>query len=233
MGPGVNTWFLILVAFGWASGFKTKMCEHQETVEAIKKTYSCALEFGKDLLKKDLDLANTGQLLEEATQKCLSVVLACIPLDDMALLQSDPSSVVATDNNCKVEQIMGVQQKILTCASGYGIELLEDKVPTFTHELCDKIGAAFEDCILRGQIGCFSERENKALTEVLDTAFEDLEEVYAMSAVQKMMTKNMTTNQRKLARCAMGQGSDHSSGMKNTSFVYVLIAFFVCSLSVV
>jgi hypothetical protein len=61
MGPGVNTWLLILVVIGWASGFKTKTCEHQETVEAIKKTYSCGLEFGKDLLKKDLDLANAGQ----------------------------------------------------------------------------------------------------------------------------------------------------------------------------
>ena len=63
MGPGVNTWLLILLAIGWASGLKTKMCEHQEIVEAIKKTYSCALDFWKDLLNKGLDLANAGQYI--------------------------------------------------------------------------------------------------------------------------------------------------------------------------
>ena len=61
MGGGLNTLLAVLLLSGWASGFKTKMCDHEETVEAIKKTYDCALQFGKEMLKKDIDLANGGK----------------------------------------------------------------------------------------------------------------------------------------------------------------------------
>ena len=155
-------------------------------------------------------------------------VVACIPVDEIALLQSNPSSVVTTDNNYKAEQIMGFQQQVVTCASGYGFELLEEEVPTFTIELCDKVGSAVQDSVLGMKIGCFSDRENKALAEVLDTALTDVREIYGMNEVQKMMTKNMTTNQRELAKCALRSGE--SSDIKKISFVYLIALFCLFTL---
>ena len=45
----------MLLLSGFAAGFKTKMCDHYRTVEAIKKTYDCFLESFKELLKKGIN----------------------------------------------------------------------------------------------------------------------------------------------------------------------------------
>ena len=61
MCEGLNTLLAVLLLSGWASEFKTKMCDHEKNVEAIKNTYDCALQFGKETLQKDIDLANGGK----------------------------------------------------------------------------------------------------------------------------------------------------------------------------
>merc|ERR1712037_394863 len=144
MGPGLTLVLGVLLMSGLCAGFKTKICDHEETVNTIKKTYDCALEFAKEFLKKDMDLANAGLVmmsaLGDATQKCMSVVLGCVPMDQFEKLMSNPSEVVATDNSCKVEQIMGVAEKVQKCAKDYGYQD-SGKEPEVTEELCDKIGS--------------------------------------------------------------------------------------------
>ena len=57
----------VLLLSGWGTGFKTKMCDHDKTVDAIKKTYDCALEFGKEFLKKGKNPTDGGMILVDFT----------------------------------------------------------------------------------------------------------------------------------------------------------------------
>ena len=51
---------LLVLVLGYTAGFETKMCNHEETVENIKKTYKCAVDFGKNFIKKGKELASGG-----------------------------------------------------------------------------------------------------------------------------------------------------------------------------
>ena len=51
MGPRLTIILGLLLLSGWGSGFKTKMCDHDKTVEATKKIYECMLESLMDGLK--------------------------------------------------------------------------------------------------------------------------------------------------------------------------------------
>ena len=51
MGPRLTIILGVLLLSGWGSGFKTKMCDHDKTVEATKKIYECMLESLMDGLK--------------------------------------------------------------------------------------------------------------------------------------------------------------------------------------
>ena len=61
-------------------------------------------------------------------------------------------------------------------------------------------------CVGEMKIGCFSDRENTALAEVVNTALADVREMYAMDQVQNMVMRNMTVNQKDLAQSALGSG---------------------------
>ena len=51
MGPAVTTLLVVLLVIGCVSGFQTKLCEHEDTVETIKNTFHCAVEVVMGLLK--------------------------------------------------------------------------------------------------------------------------------------------------------------------------------------
>jgi len=225
----------VLLLSGWGTGFKTKMCDHDKTVDAIKKTYDCALEFGKEFLKKGGNPTDGGTVmmtaLGEATQKCMAVVLGCVPADQFEKLMSSPMEVVETDNKCKMEQMLGVMGKVQTCAQDYGFKMdnkekeeeeeedKEDEEAEITAELCSKIGTGVEKCALDLKIDCFSKRENAVLSEIMGTAFGDVKELFAMDEVQKMVEKDMSANEKELAKCAMGS-SGSGSGAGRLSGVF-------------
>ena len=52
MDPGATTLLVVLLVTGCASGFETKVCEHEDTVQTFKNTFSCAVEVVTGLLKK-------------------------------------------------------------------------------------------------------------------------------------------------------------------------------------
>ena len=102
---------------------------------------------------------------------------------------------------------MGVVEQVQTCANDCDYDDSEDsKEPTFSTELCDKIWAGVKKCVGEMKIGCFSDRENTALAEVVNTALADVREMYAMDQVQNMVMRNMTVNQKDLAQSALGSG---------------------------
>ena len=234
----------MLLVLGFTAGFETKMCNHEETVENIKKTYKCAVDFGKNFIKKGKELASGGinnisvviiillchkhcsgtvmqEAIKEGTQKCMVVVLGCVPVDQIKTLFSSPAEVVATDNNCKAEQVMAMAGKVKTCAMDYGFDDSEGE-PKFTKELCEKMGTGVKKCVLDMKIDCFSERENSVMAEIMGTALGDAKEIYAMDEVQKMVAKNMTDNQRDLVKCVLESGSTTGT----SSFITVTFVLF-------
>merc|ERR1711970_171930 len=252
MSPRLTIMLGMLLLSGSAAGFKTKMCDHDETVEAIKKTYDCSLEFGKELLKKGINKKDSpevggfpfdveGDAIGEWYQKCVVKLLDCVPAEQVSLMTSqpmDPMTLVETDNNCKIEQIMGGLKWTRDCALNYGVEkgIIEMKndltmIPgpetmitgpktmisgpepvNVTVEVCGKIGTIVDECFLDKKIDCFSKRENKFLSEILRTAFGDLKDIYAMDEVQKMIENDMTTNMKDFVECALDSGSGSDSG---------------------
>ena len=60
MSPWLAKMLAMLLVLGYTAGFETKMCNHEETVENIKKTYECAVDFGKNFIKKGKELASGG-----------------------------------------------------------------------------------------------------------------------------------------------------------------------------
>ena len=172
--------------------------------------------------------------LGEATQKCMAVVLGCVPADQFEKLMSSPMEVVETDNKCKMEEMLGVMGKVQTCAQDYGFKMdnkekdetdKEDEETEITAELCSKIGTGVEKCVLDLKIDCFSKRENAVLSEIMGTAFGDVKELFAMDEVQKMIEKDMSANEKELAKCAMGSsGAGRLSGVFGVLFP--LLTFF-------
>lgn len=51
MGQGDITLLVVLLVTGCVSGFETKLCEHEDTVETVKSTFSCAVEVVIGLLR--------------------------------------------------------------------------------------------------------------------------------------------------------------------------------------
>ena len=143
-----------------------------------------------------------------------------------------PLEVVETDKKCTMQQIGGVIGGILPCAMQYGYEdgepvytntqnglsvVSKPKEPEVTSEVCSNIRAGVKECILNIKVVCFSKRENKFLTEIIGTAFEDVKEIYAMDEVRKGLEKDMSANQKKLVECAMESGSGSGSGSGSRS----------------
>ena len=52
MSPMLTIMLGVLLLSGWGLGFKTKMCDHDKIVEAVKKAVDCTLELQKDSFKK-------------------------------------------------------------------------------------------------------------------------------------------------------------------------------------
>ena len=102
---------------------------------------------------------------------------------------------------------MGVKDEMQTCVMKHVSKMEQGKEPEVTPEVCSNIGTGVKECVLKMKIDCFSKRENKVLTEIIGTAFEDAKEVYAMDEVQKGLEKKMSANQKKLVECALGSGS--------------------------
>ena len=64
MGQRRITWIALLFLAHWSTGFKTKECDHDKTVETIKNIYQCFHEFQKELLKNlNLDVVTEGTLM--------------------------------------------------------------------------------------------------------------------------------------------------------------------------
>ena len=162
------------------------------------------------------------EAVTEATQKCMVVVLGCVPMDQFKALLTNPAAVVATDNFCMASQVMAMAGEVKACAMDYGFDDSEGE-PKFTEELCDKMGTGVKKCVLDMKIGCFSERENSVLAEIMGTALGDVKEIYAMDEVQKMVAKNMTANQMELVKCVLGSGA--TSG--TASFILVTFIFHI------
>merc|ERR1712013_738560 len=174
--------------------------------------------------------------LGEATQKCMAVVLGCVPADQFEKLMSSPMEVVETDNKCKMEQMLGGMGKGQTCAQDYGFKMdnkEEDEEAEITAELCSKIGTGVEKCALDLKIDCFSKRENAVLSEIMGTAFGDVKELFAMDEVQKMVEKDMSANEKELAKCAMGSSGSGAGRLSEVfdvlfpllTFLYVFYKF--------
>ena len=66
MSPWLAKMLAMLLVLGYTAGFETKMCNHEETVENIKKTYECAVDFGKNFIKKGKELASGGIYIYKA-----------------------------------------------------------------------------------------------------------------------------------------------------------------------
>ena len=123
-------------------------------------------------------------------QKCMKELQTCVPAANMSLIESDLFEVVETDNKCKMEQMIGVMWKMQYCAMEYGVMTDEEEFGIegeegVDTEHCSKIRTGVEKCVLDLQIGCFSERENKFLTETMKRAFDYCKEIFAMEEVQK------------------------------------------------
>ena len=56
MCPRLTIILGVLLLCGWGTGFKTKMCDHDKTVEAIKKIYECMHETSMDTLNGELQI---------------------------------------------------------------------------------------------------------------------------------------------------------------------------------
>jgi len=156
MGPKKNTLLLLLLLSHWSVGFKTSVCDHQKTVETIKNLVGCFQEFQTDILKtmslredyKSVDAETANELIQkmaEAQRKCMAVLSVCVPTDQQEMLMTNPTAVVTTDNNCKLEDYMMVGQKVMTCAKEHGYE---DSEKTVTEELCNKIKTGTQKCFL-------------------------------------------------------------------------------------
>ena len=169
-----------------------------------------------------------GKALQDAQAKCMAEVLTCVPLSQFEKLMSSPLEVVETDNKCKLEQMMGVKDEMQTCVMKHISKMEQEKEPEVTPEVCSNIGTGVKECVLKMKIDCFSKRENKVLTEIIGTAFEDAKEVYAMDEVQKGLEKMMPVNQKKLVECALGSGSGSGrSSLMVGVFSPLLILFFM------
>ena len=169
-----------------------------------------------------------GKALQAAQAKCMTEVLTCVQPSQLEKLMSSPSEVVETDNKCKLEQMMGVKDEMQTCVMKHVSKMEQGKEPEVTPEVCSNIGTGVKECVLKMKIDCFSKRENKVLTEIIGTAFEDAKEVYAMDEVQKGLEKKMSANQKKLVECALGSGSGSGrSSLMVGVFSPLLILFFM------
>jgi hypothetical protein len=169
------------------------------------------------------------KVAEEATKFCVPMVVSCVHADDLPLLLSSPKTVLTTDNSCQAEEIARLPQQMSDCQKGMegmdGMEGMEEVewvegVVAFG-ERCDRIGQTVRKCLRETRVGCFSDRENAALAEVLETALVKAREVFAMDEVLEMLS----ARQSKLGKCALGSGEQ--SGGNTSTFFYICVAL-VC-----
>lgn len=159
---------------------------------------------------------NTGlrKVAEIATKLCAPRVIICVPADSLTLLMTHPVTVLTTDNICQPEDLARLPQQLADCQ-----EELEGVA--VTAHLCYRIGQTVHQCVRATRIGCFSERENTALAEVLEIALVKAREVFAMDEVLEMLS----ARQSKLGKCALGSGEQ--SGGNTSTFFYICVAL-VC-----
>ena len=75
----------------------------------------------------------------------------------------------------------------------------------------------FKECVLNMKIDCFSVRENSVLAEVLETARNDVKNMFAKDEV-----KMLTANQKKVARCGLGSGLESGSSTVTASLLMLV-----------
>ena len=224
----------MLLLSGWAAGFNTKMCDHDKTVEAIKKFYNCSLnslKFGKRTEPNRIN--GVGSLHDEIKelgvfspvkaiyQMCSSELKSCLKAEQLRMMttMTNPMEVVETDNKCNTMQMMGEMRKVQACEKIDGFE--EDEIPEITAEICSKIGAGVKKCYLDLKIDCFSKRENAVLAEMIGTAYGDLKDIFAMEKMQTI-TEELSANEQYALKCALGSGSGKSSLMVGVLFPLVI-----------
>ena len=52
MNPMFTIMLGLLLLSGWGTGFKTRICDHDKTVEAVKKAFDCTLKVWMDSFMK-------------------------------------------------------------------------------------------------------------------------------------------------------------------------------------
>ena len=181
------------------------------------------------------------QTMNKARQKCVLLVKECVPPNQQSTLITDPTAVITTDNNCKMEDYVAAAQKVMANDPMYtGDRGPQDpnKPHTMNNFWCMKIRAAFQDSIVELKVDCFSDRENGALKNLLKTAYNDSKDIWASESGKSIM-KEMPSFNQELLKCALGlvekkhvekknMGSGQPSVNMFSMSILQIFSFFLC-----